>query len=370
MAVSAAPAAAQDAPGDGTLRFATFNAALNENEAGAILARLEGGADAQAKRVAEVVQRVRPDVLVLQELDRDESERSLTVFHDLYLAVGQGGAAAIDYPHRVFPPSNTGVPTGVDLDGDGVVAAPRDAKGFGHHEGQYAFALLSRFPITDVRTFAGLLWRDMPDSLLPAQYYSPAAQDVLPLSSKTHLVAEVATPGGVITVLAAHPTPPVFDDPAIDWNGRRNADEIRLLADLLREETSRYARDDAGVVAGMAAGAAAIVAGDLNADPERGDSRDGAIDQLLRHPDIQPIAPTGAGGTATADFGGGLRVDYVLPTAALEVVSSGVFWLEKDDPLARLNDASDHSLVWLDVRLPDAPSPDGEGEAAVERDEP
>jgi len=59
-----------------------------------------------------------------------------------------------------------------------------------------------------------------------------------------------------------------------------------------------------------------------------------------------------------AVFSGGLRVDYVLPSADMQVVGSGVFWPVPDDPLYRLvedstdNPSSDHHLVWVDVALP------------------
>ena len=67
-------------------------------------------------------------------------------------------------------------------------------------------------------------------------------------------------------------------------------------------------------------------------------------------------------GEDTADFNdtsvGNLRVDYALPSKHLEVVASGVFWpLYEDVPsdkvevLKKLLDASDHHLVWVDVRL-------------------
>lgn len=49
---------------------------------------------------------------------------------------------------------------------------------------------------------------------------------------------------------------------------------------------------------------------------------------------------------------GNLRVDYVLPSIDLDVVGSGVYWPTTDDPHAYLNRASDHRLVWIDVRLP------------------
>ena len=353
LCASADTAAGGDVPkADGAVRFATFNAALNDDEPGGIVARLATG-DEKARLVAEVIQRVRPDVLLLQELDRDEAGRSLDLFRAL-LAEGRNGAEPIAYPHALFPPSNTGVPSGLDLDGDGRVGGPGDALGFGRHPGQYAFALLSNAPIGPVRTWRDFLWRDMPGSLIPSDYYSPEAAAILPVSSKTHMAAPILLEGGTVTVIAAHPTPPVFDD-ARDWNGRRNADEIRLLAAIF--ENAGWLRDDAGGTSGLAAeaGAAgphAVVMGDLNADPRRGDARPGALAPLLGHPRLRDVVPEGGRGDRTADFGGGMRVDYVLPTASLEVTGSGVFWPKPGDPLARLIEASDHRLVWVDVRLP------------------
>lgn len=336
---------------DGAIRFATFNAALNEKEAGGILARLRGGADPQARMVAEVIQRVRPDVLVLQELDRDPDEAALAVFAADYLAAGQNGAEPIDYPHRVFPESNTGVLAPVDFDGDGRITLPNDAYGFGFHPGQYAFALLSRHPVVAARTFARTPWADVPGAVFPRDVGARSGFREFRLSSKTHLVADIDVFGTTVHVLAAHPTPPVFDD-ARDLNGRRNADEIRLLADLLHDEESWYATADAGSGGGLREPARAVLMGDLNADPGRGDGRPGAISRLLDDVRISPVVPQSARGDITATFNGGMRVDYVLPTADWIVTGSGVFWPADDDPLARLNDASDHHLVWVDVRLP------------------
>lgn len=362
-AFSAAAQESVPAKANGAVRFATFNTALNAREAGGIVARLEDGSDPQAMKVVEVIQRVRPDVLVLQELDRDADGRALALFADL-LATAQNGAAPIAYPYSVFPPSNTGVPSGVDLDGDGVVGGPNDAKGYGAHPGQYAFAVLSMFPLGPARTFANFLWADVPGGRMPRGFYSPEAAAVLPLSSKTHIIVPVDTAGGTIAVLAAHPTPPVFDDGTggpgrigadepVDWNGRRNADEIRLLADLLDVRTSGWAVDDTGVAGGLPVGAHAVVLGDLNADPAKGDARPGAIVRLLDDGRINPVTPLGADGSAdTARFNGGMRVDYALPTAGLEVTGSGVARRLPDDPLSRLDDASDHFLVWVDVRAP------------------
>lgn len=354
IVITVVPAKAFDVPAkaDGAVRFATFNTSLNDRSAGGIVRRLDGGGDSQARQIAEVIQLVRPDVLVIQELDRDADGRSLALFRADYLGVGQNGAEPIDYPHTVFPPSNTGVSSGVDLDGDGRVGLPGDARGFGFHPGQYAFAVVSRLPLGEARTFANFLWRDVPDTAIPPGHYTDAAANVLPLSSKTHVIVPVQTEDGTIHVVASHPTPPVFDDPKSDFNGRRNADEIRLLVDLLSPSTSQWVVDDAGWPGGLGAGASAVVMGDLNADPDRGDARPGAIARLLDDARITPVVPQSGRGDITASFNGGMRVDYVIPTGDLVVTGSGVFWPDEGDPLARLNDASDHHLVWVDVRRP------------------
>ena len=53
----------------GDLRVAAFNAALNRGSEGELLADLSAGDDAQAHGVAEIIQRIRPDVLLLNEFD-------------------------------------------------------------------------------------------------------------------------------------------------------------------------------------------------------------------------------------------------------------------------------------------------------------
>src|SRR5688572_32173735 len=52
-----------------TIRFATFNASLNRNSAGQLLADLSTPDNTQARTVAEIVQRTEPDVLLINEYD-------------------------------------------------------------------------------------------------------------------------------------------------------------------------------------------------------------------------------------------------------------------------------------------------------------
>src|SRR5690606_17891055 len=152
--------------------------------------------DEQAQKVAEVIQRNRPDVLLINEFDYVAGGAAADAFRDNYLEVGQNGAEPIDYPHAYTAPVNTGVPTGFDLNRDGSTDGPDDAHGFGDFEGQYGMLVLSKYPIdaAKARTFQKFLWKDMPGAVLPddpetdapADWYSAEQLDVLRLSSKSH----------------------------------------------------------------------------------------------------------------------------------------------------------------------------------------
>ena len=379
-----------------TIRIATFNASMNRDEAGGLAAALASGEDPQIRAVAEIIQRVDPDILLINEFDHAPGNPEAFVENYLNVpqsASGAGPSTPVDYPHSFTAPSNTGEPSGLDLDGDGEVGGPGDAYGFGFFEGQFGMAVLSKHDIReeDVRTFREFLWRDMPDARLPLNedgtpFYSEEQLDALRLSSKSHWDVPIEVEGRVIHLLASHPTPPVFDGPE-DRNGLRNADEIRLLAD--HAAGAGYIVDDEGVAGGLAPGESFVVAGDLNSDPADGDSLPGAAQQVTANPRVQDPLPASEGGpdaaerqgganegqsgdpaTDTADFAdaegspGNLRVDYVLPSADLDVVGSGVFWPEAGDPLFPLVGdfpfpASDHRLVYVDVEIAPIPVPAG-----------
>lgn len=364
-----------------SVRFATFNVAMNRELPGQLLEELETGQSQQAEKIAEVIQRVRPDILLLCEIDRDGDQQSLEEFCRQYLEVSQNQQAPIHYPHRFFAESNTGVDSRVDLDGNGILGEANDDFGFGQFPGKYAMAVVSRYPLDtpNVRTFQEFLWNRMPQALWPRfpetgqPFYPETSKGHLRLSSKSHWVLPVQTPQGTIHFLVAHPTPPVFDGPE-DRNGRRNHDEIRLLADLVRPDAGQYLVDDQGRAGPLAAEDKFVIAGDLNADPHDGDSSEDAVQQLLEHNRVQanhiPTSPgaveashrqagvnrqhRGDPAADTSDFNdqnvGNLRLDYVLPSRNLKVTGTGVFWPRSDHPLHRLVDASDHRLVWLDVK--------------------
>jgi predicted extracellular nuclease len=360
-----------------TLRFATFNTSLNRSHQGALITDLSTPDDPQAKAVAQIIQHVRPDVLLLNEFDYDEAHEAIKLFARNYLGKPQNGAQKIRYRHIYAAAPNTGEPTGFDLDHDGATDGPGDAQGFGGFPGQYGMVLMSRYPIKKkkVRQFRNFLWKDMPDSLLPEAWYTPDEQAVLKLSSKSHWDIPIKVKGKLIHVLASHPTPPVFDGDE-DRNGRRNHDEIRFWLDYI--SGADYIYDDAGQSGGLSPTDKFVIMGDLNADPHDGDSTQNPVAKLLRSPkvntSITPVSIGGAqanarqgesnllhkGGAAfdTADFAdespGNLRTDYVLPSHNLNMIGSGVFWPSVEDLHFNLVGdwpfpSSDHRLVWIDM---------------------
>lgn len=425
-----------------TVRFATFNASLNRDASGQLLSDLSNPLASgvsttvanrirQAHNVAEIIQRVNADVLLVNEFDFDlngtptasstamaagYSSNAARLFQDNFLSATHGNAvrgmtSGIDYAYRYTPNTNTGLASGFDLNNNGVVAGGDDAWGFGNFGGQYGFTIYSKYEIVSVRTFQTFLWKDMPGNLLTndptdnrlTDFYSQDEVDALRLSSKNHVDVTVRINGQDVHFLTAHPTPPTFDG-AEDRNGKRNHDEIRFWADYVAG--AGYIYDDQGNTGGLDAGAKFVIAGDYNADPFDGDSFKGvvngqdynAIGQLLDNPLINTsVTPSSEGGTAaatypsnngsanqshtgdpsqdTADFSdaapGNLRVDYVLPSANLDVEDAGIFWPVDPDTGTANNTgdqfdlvgtfgnpglygglpSSDHKAVWVDVQV-------------------
>lgn len=379
------------APASNTLRVATYNTSLYSDEAEGLIRELEGDS-AHARKIAAVLQRVRPDLVLLNEFDYDEVGRAADLFQHEYLETAQpGGGEPLRYPYRYLAPVNTGVPSGLDLDGNGESGGEgrnrgNDAWGYGLHPGQYGMLVLSRHPIdaAQVRTFRLLKWSALPDATPPIDpvsrraFYSDEVWRQLRLSSKSHWDVPVRTPDGVVHFLVSHPTPPVFDGPE-DRNGARNADEIRLWREYLspgrlESGTMPWLCDDTGRCGGLAEGERFVIAGDLNNDPVDGDGRHDAIVELLEHPRVLRMAtPRSEGGAETArayatkgiahrgapehvtgDFGpkaGAMRLDYVLPSVGFAAKGSGVFWPKQGEPDAAIADGSDHHLVWVDLDL-------------------
>jgi hypothetical protein len=341
--LGALPAAAE------VLRIATYNPELTRNGPGLVLQAIRDRDDPQVAAVVAVLVRLDADVVVLTGVDYDYGQAAITALQaDLR-------SAGADYPHVLALRPNTGVQTGLDLDGNGKTGEARDAQGFGRFAGSSGMAVLSRFPLGEPRDFSGLLWRDLPGADLPPDL-SDAAREVQLLSTSGHYEVPVTYGDGkVLRLLIWYATPPVFDGPE-DRNGRRNKDEAAFWLRLLDGQLP-FAPPEAPFV----------LLGQSNLDPVDGDGLHAAMTALLTHPALQDLQPKGQDNhsdagqsgdarldTALYDKGlGGLRVDVLLPQAGLVVKSAGVMWPPAVDPFtATLNAASRHYPVWADVSLP------------------
>ncbi len=402
------------------LRVASYNASLNRGSEGELIDNLSTPDDTQAQDVAQVIQRTRPDVLLVNEFDFDANGEAALLFQDNYLSVAQGEQEAIEYPFVYVAPSNTGILTGFDKNNDGIIATEadlgsftyaNDSFGFGQFPGQFGYVIYSMHEIDEanIRTFQEFLWADMPGALLfdtemgrplfdPERPFDPENPNDLDtsffteeeafamrLSAKNHVDVPVIIDGETVHILAAHPTPPVFDGPE-DLNGKLNNDEIRFWADYVAG--ADYITDDAGVAGGLDAGSRFVIVGDYNADPFDGDKVPGATDVFTENPLIigsatdPRITPTGEGSLEqplgfnathqgnpafdTADFGfnsadpsrdnspGNLRADYALPSSSgFEYVDGQVVWPPLDDPFSSVTNfpTSDHRLVYVDLGI-------------------
>ncbi|KGJ95068.1 Endonuclease/exonuclease/phosphatase [Colwellia psychrerythraea] len=369
-----------------TLRIATFNVSMealnySEHKRGEAanvstntLANALASDHQQIKNIAEIIQRVNPDIILLNEFDYlNDNNQALKHFISHYLNKSQHDQKAIEFPYFYQGPVNTGINSGLDLDGDGVKGKlPGDGYGYGHFPGHFGMAILSKYPIDidNIRSFQHFKWHDMPNALMPMDpatnkpWYSKDVWQKLRLSSKSHWDVPVMVNGKAIHVLASHPTPPVFDGPE-DRNGKRNHDEIRFWQDYISANKASYIYDDNGQTGGIKANQAFVLLGDLNATTVDGNAIKTGIASLLNNPKIQDVMPQSQAGKLhkpdninaknhTSNWG--MRVDYVLASVlGLTVNDSGIFWpLENEETYRLIKDrkaSSDHRLVWLELEL-------------------
>lgn len=331
-----------------TIRVAAYSANLGRFGPGVLLSDLNRASDDQIDPLLEVLLRLDADILLLTDIDYDARAQALNALADRLASRG------LSYPFHLALRPNSGVATGLDLNGDGSLGTPDDALGYGRFAGAEAMALLSRFPIdeTAIRDFTPLLWRDLPGHLMPPS--APQVTNVQRLSSTGHWDVPITLPTGqTLHIFAYSATPPVFDGPE-DRNGRRNHDETALWLAYLSGQLPQAAPDGPLVVMGTS-----------NLDPVDGDGRPDALLALLNHPRLQDPIPKGTSGrlepahsgdpaadTAFFDRGaGGLRTEFVLPSRDLTVVQSGVLWPPDADPFAAiLAAASRHRPVWVDIK--------------------
>jgi hypothetical protein len=351
------------------VRIACFLADFPCQSGAGLLADLDGGRSATARQLAAVVQQLGVDVLLLAGIDAAEADGIATVLARQYFAESQDAAMPLEFEHRCV------------LGPTALVAAEAGAAALAGTD--RAMVLFARWPIERerIRSFLQLRWSQMPSALRPAQDCPDEVWAKLPLSAAGHWDVPLRwgddAAASVVHLLCAQPTSPRAAS-AGDLASRRNHDEVRFWNDYLSSDRSAWIVDDAGLAGGLAATERCVVVGSLQCDPVDGYGPKEALAALLAHPRLQDPRPGSAGAVEqhqlqwgsnarhrgdpaldTADLDdhpetgpGNLRLDYVLPTRALKVVRSGVFWPVARDPAVRLIANTRHRVVWVDVVLP------------------
>jgi hypothetical protein len=332
----------------------------------------------QIKNIAEIIQRVNPDIILLNEFDRiDDSASNIRYFLNKYLGKPQHNQQPVNYPYFYQGAVNTGLTVTSDLNNDGKNSQlPDDTHGFGYFLGHFGMVLLSKYPIDEsaIRTFQKFKWHDMPNALVPTTpetnqpWYKKETWQELRLSSKSHWDIPIKIKDKTVHILASHPTPPVFDGPE-NRNGKRNHDEIRFWFDYINTEQGAYIYDDNNQKGALKTNQRFIIIGDQNASRVEGDAimtkKSQGIIALLNSDKIQDALPTSIGGKkhSSENVNGihhtafwGMRADYVLPsTYGFTIKKSGVFWPLQDEDTYHLiknrQASSDHRLVWVDLEL-------------------
>lgn len=368
----------------------------------------------QIRNVAAIIQKNRPDVLMMAEFNNDgtgEDKVALEGFQKNYLSIAQslegaGGEAnlePIEYPYAESYSTNTGLNSDLDLDNNGTSGQlPGDAWGFGFYHGQYAFALMSKYKIDteNTRTFQEFKWKDMEGAKIPTiticdgsqrmpegmacgdDWYTAEEWDVVRLSSKNHVDVPIIIPtkkgDEVVHLLMSHPTPPVFDP---GKNKAQNGEEVEFWHHYVQGK--EYFYDDAGNKGGLTKGAKFVLMGDQNLDPLDGDGfseimqafhNDPLVNQDVMNGELYPTSYGAAEHAVdknsthpipnriTSTFG--LGVDYAIPSANLNVTDSGVYWSASYEEGRKLfNDArigkygngkdvsSDHRMIWIKAQF-------------------
>ncbi len=351
---------------------------------------------------ARVIQKIRPDILFLNEIaydqpgvpgyaDGDEPGQNGTRFAEFVARSAGVGFEPIHYV-AFMAPSNTGQASGYDLDHDGQAVTDypvppsasddgtpaaqtpegrsfgNDTWGFGTFPGQYAMALLVRQDLTIdrefARTFRHFRWRDAADTHPPVDpetrqpWYDEATWNRFPLSSKSHWDVPITLDSGrTLHLLLSHPTPAAFDGQE-QRNRLRNRAEIKFWSDYIASTLSADGVasivDDTGTPGGLEPGARFIIMGDLNADPDEGSAIDDPIGSfLLSNPAINASFTPRADAEGIAAFPRldsddtaqwGMRVDYVLPSVDIAILDGMIVRRAEG-----LNQVSDHFPVYLDV---------------------
>lgn len=343
------------------------------------------GGTARVKLIAQVIQRMRPNVIMLTGIVRDEAGGpgvegeggglNAARFVESYLAVPQAeGLVPMRYV-AFMPRTNSGMASGLDLDASGRVEKTwvdertaglfsgysGDAWGPGRYPGERGIAVLvdARLLLMEAaaRTFRLMPWDYMPDAALPkageAGALGAEERKQVRLSSSTHVDVPITLPNGAeVHILGCSPievsatTPPLL--------ARRQHDEVRFWADYVDGQS--YIVDDAGVGGGLrgtdqSERPSFVIVGPLGSDAEDPASVKNPVGATLFAAARinSEIVPKGKDGSA-ATSSDGRRLEYVLPSTDLGIVAAGVWRGDVTDGEGRTVKApGERWPVWMDV---------------------
>ena len=110
----------------GQIRFATFNVSMNRSQEGELSEQLAAGNHEQIAKIAAVIRTIRPDVLLLNEFDYagEQATASVEHFQNHYLQSPSDTLNTIEYGYAYTNQVNTGIASGLDLDGNGKTTDP------------------------------------------------------------------------------------------------------------------------------------------------------------------------------------------------------------------------------------------------------
>ncbi|MBW2522711.1 MAG: endonuclease/exonuclease/phosphatase family protein [Deltaproteobacteria bacterium] len=344
----------------GSVRIAQFNVQ------GLSTDKLLDPANGQVRAVTEIVARFDPDILCIEELEYDLEGVPVA---EQVPGRFDGGAQNAARIAAALNAATSGAPyehTLITLSNSGFLWAGPDngVLEFGSRgAGELAdmnYGIVSRYPILkdQVRVVTDVAWSDLPDNVT-AQMQSEIGAVVpegYPLFSKALVIAPIDVDGEVLVIVLLHPVPPIIYP---TWP-YRNHDELggaRALLDGVLPGVDPLPED-----------ARFVLVGDLNADPDDGDSLPGAIRQLLDHPRLVPYQPEGAGTGGnnpqrntnvsdcpsttpidpTASFQ--LQLDYLMPSATIgEPLDGGVFFPAESADFDLACRGSDHMMLWAEL---------------------
>ena len=349
------------------LRVATMSADLTGASTEEVLADLRDGLP-EARTVAETVQINAPEVLVLTGVSTDEYGEIAETLNEDYLSVSQNGQEPLDYPHVFTTETNSGMDSGADLDGDGVIGGPGDTIGYGEYPGHYGTVIFSKHPIEEdqVRTFQEFLWDDMPENSMEEDEFSELERSILRLSTGSLWDVPIRVDGEHVHLVASSVALPEDRE---DVDTARGGDERRMVEDFV-SGNGWYLYDDEGQQGPLIPGTRFVLLGQPMSPHGLEDEAED-LDSLLSSYVLQDTEPavitdqpvgervgaehgTDESATRAVPSGTDVRSSYALPAAMLDVSGSGVFWPGEGEYGYELVDpeaphSPDDRLVWLDV---------------------